>query len=148
MKRMLIVLVAVLAVGAPTAALAEGSGGITGPAFYVNGQTYRTVGTPTDLSGTGAPARSFDHIYAFGDAQMNVATAAPGDPDYNGGRWQVHALSFNTSYTDTLGAHDLDGSGAIDTNDELWSALGDAGPDGARDAGIVRRFVCPAIPIG
>jgi hypothetical protein len=30
--------------------------GVSGPAFYVNRQLYRTVGTPTDLSGTGAPA--------------------------------------------------------------------------------------------
>jgi hypothetical protein len=148
MKRTLIILAAVLAVAAPTAALAKGAGGVTGPAFYVDGEVYRTVGTPTDLSGTGAPARSFDHIYSFGGAQLNVATAAPGDRDYNGGRWQVHALSFTTSYAATLASHDLDGSGAIDTNDELWSALGDTGPDGARDTGIVARFVCPVIPLG
>ena len=78
---------------------------------------------------------------------MNVATAAPGDRDYDGGRWQVHALAFTTSYAQTLAAHDLDDSGAIDTNAELWSALGDAGPDGATDTGIVARFVCPVIPL-
>src|SRR6266581_4486578 len=63
-------------------ALAGGSGGVTGPAFYVDGQLYRTVGTPTDLSGTGAPESSFEVIYSFGDLQPNVATAAPGDPGY------------------------------------------------------------------
>jgi hypothetical protein len=148
MKRTLITLAAALAVAAtPVAASAAGAGGVTGPAFYVNGEVYRTVGTPTDLTRTGAPVHAYDHIYAFGGAQMNVATAAPGDRDYDGGRWQVHALAFTTSYAQTLAAHDLDDSGAIDTNAELWSALGDAGPDGATDTGIVARFICPVIPL-
>ena len=72
----------------------KGAGGVTGPAFYVDGQLYRTVGTPTDFSNTKAPARSFDIIYDFGGLQMNVAEAAPGMKGYNGGRWMVRALSF------------------------------------------------------
>ena len=39
------------------AALAAGSGGVTGPSIYVDGVLYRTVGTPTDFSHTGAPVR-------------------------------------------------------------------------------------------
>ena len=65
--------------------------GVSGPAFYVDHQLYRTVGTPTDLSNTGAPASSFDAIYAFAD-QRSVAEAAPGDRGFNGGRWQVHSV--------------------------------------------------------
>ena len=56
------------------AAMAGGSGGVTGPAFYVDGQLYRTVNTPTDLSNTGAPDSSFDTIYQFFGLQPNVAT--------------------------------------------------------------------------
>src|SRR4029450_6992864 len=48
---------AVLAVAAPASA------GVDGPALYVDGQLYRTVGTPTDLSGTSAPAHAWDVIY-------------------------------------------------------------------------------------
>jgi hypothetical protein len=114
--------------------------------FYVNGSVYRTVGTPTDLSGTGAPASSFDTIYDFGGAQLNVATAAPGDAGYNGGRWQVHALSFDSSYATTLAAHDLDGDGVLDTNAEVSSALADASSTGATDLGVVKSFECPVIP--
>ena len=121
--------------------------GVSGPAFYVNGELYRTVGTPTDISGTGAPAHSFDVIYDFGGAQLNVATAAPGDPGYNGGRWHVHALSFSTSYAATLGAHDLNADGVIDTNAELASALADPTGAGATDLGVVKSFVCPVIPL-
>ncbi len=121
--------------------------GVGGPAFYVNGVLYRTVATPTDLSGTGAPESTFDTIYDFGGAQLNVATAAPGDAGYNGGRWRVHALGWNTDYATTLAAHDENGDGVIDTNTEIWGALADPGPGGASDLGVVKSFVCPAIPL-
>jgi hypothetical protein len=126
---------------------AKGTGGVSGPAFYVDGDLYRTVGTPTDLSGTGAPAQSFDIIYSLGGSQLNVAAAAPGDRDYNGGRWMVHAISFNTNYSTSLAAHDLDGDGVFDSDAEILSALGDAGPSGATDGGVVQMFVCPVIPL-
>ena len=141
-------LVAAAAATVATAVLAAAAGaGVTGPAFYVDGELYRTVATPTDISGTGAPANSFDVIYDLGGAQPNVATAAPGDSDYNGGRWHVHTVSFNTSYAATLAAHDADGDGALDSDAELAAAFADPGPGGARDAGVVKQFVCPAIPL-
>jgi hypothetical protein len=146
MKKLLLVgLVAALAASA--SAYGAGSGGVTGPAFYVDGELYRTVATPTDISHTGAPAHSFDTIYDFGGQQPNVATAAPGDRDYNGGRWMVHALAFNTSWAATVAAHDSNGSGDLDSDAEVQAALADAGPGGATDAGVVKRFVCPAIPL-
>src|SRR5215208_7198223 len=83
---------AVLAV--PAAAM----GGVTEPSLYVDGSLYRTVGTPTDLSNTGAPDSSFETIWDFGGAQPNVVEAGPGQPGFRGGRWQVRTLSFNTSY--------------------------------------------------
>ena len=121
------------------------AGGVSaGPAFYVDGVGYRTVGTPTDLSRTGAPLRSFDTIYDFGGAQLNVATAAPGDRDYNGGRWRVHALSFPAGYVAALTAGDIDGDGVLDSAAELDVALA-AGT--AVDSGVVRSFTCPVIKL-
>jgi hypothetical protein len=105
------------------------------------------VGTPTDLSRTGGPAGSFDTIYDFGGAQKNVATAAPGDAGYNGGRWHVHALGWNTDYATTLAAHDTNADGVIDTNAEVWGALADPGAGGAIDLGVVKSFECPVIPL-
>jgi hypothetical protein len=65
----------VLVVSAPIAS-AAGSGGVTGASFYVDGTLYRTVNTPTDLSNTGGPPKSFDTIYQFFGVQTyNVATA-------------------------------------------------------------------------
>lgn len=139
MKKLLLLAALTFAVAlVPVAA-----GGVTGPAFYVDGQLYRTVGTPTDLSGTGAPAHSRDTLYDFGGAQPNVATAAPGDRDYNGGRWQVHALSF-VDYAAAVAAHDANGSGDLDSDAEIASAL--AAGD-ATDLGVVKEFVCPVIKL-
>jgi hypothetical protein len=145
MKRLLPVLaVACIAlVGGVSAAFANGSGGVTGPSIYVNGVLYRTVGTPTDFSNTGAPDSSFETIYDFGGVQPNVAEAAPGDPGFRGGRWQVHALSFNTSYAATVAAH---GSVNLDSTAEIDAALADPGSGGATDLGVVKLFECPVIP--
>src|SRR3990170_282570 len=101
-----LILAAVLAAIAAGSAAAGGACGVTGPAFYVDGELYRTVGTPTDLSGTGAPAASFDTIYAFGSLQPNVATAAPGDSGYNGGRWKVLVLAFDSGYSGAVASAD------------------------------------------
>ena len=139
LRTVLIVAAAAVAAALPTAA----SSGVGGPAFYVDGVAYRTVNTPTDLSGTGAPAHSFDTIYDFGGLQLNVATAAPGDRDYNGGRWRVHALTF-TNYAAALAAYDANDSGEFDSDAEVAAALAGGA---ARDLGVVKSFVCPVIKL-
>lgn len=131
----------------PTAAFANngnGAGGVSGPAFYVDGQLYRTVGTPTGFSSTGAPDHSFDTIYAFpaSAGQPNVATAAPGDPGFNGGRWRVQVLSF-TNYPAALAAYDANGSGDFDSDEEVLAAI--AG--GAATTSPGPSFECPVIPL-
>ena len=135
---------ATLLVGSASVAAAAGSGGVSGPAFYVDGTLYRTVGTPTDLNGTGAPAWSFDTIYEFFGVQTNVATAAPGDPDYDGGRWMVHGLEF-ADYDAAVAAFDENDSGDFDSDEEIAAALA-AGA--ATDIGVIKMFVCPVIRLG
>jgi hypothetical protein len=146
MKRVLLlgaVGVAALVVFAATA-MAGGAGGVTGPSFYVDGALYRTVGTPTDLSATGGPASSFDTIYQFFGAQpYNVATAAPGDPGYNGGRWRVIGLQF-ADYAAAVAQFDADGSGDFDNAAEVQAALAGGA---ATSLGVVKSFECPVIPL-
>jgi hypothetical protein len=133
--------VALLAL-APLTALA----GVSGPAFYVDGELYRTVGTPSDFSGTGAPAHSYDTIYQFSGAQShNVATAAPGDRDFNGGRWQVQVVGYaaGETYGSALAAFDSNQSGDFDNEDEVEAAI---------YAGVIilsdgPSFECPVIPL-
>lgn len=145
MKRLVpLALVLFASAVAASSALAAGSGGVTGPAFYVDGQLYRTVGTPTDLSGTGAPARSFDTIYSFGGLQPNVATAAPGDKGYNGGRWRVQILAFPMGYAAAVASADTNASGNIDSDEELTSAFTSGR---ASVSGNGPSFVCPVIKI-
>ena len=125
-----------------TAALAgPGAGGVGGPAFYVDRQLYRTVATPTDLSKTGAPDHSFDTIYEFFGLQKNVATAAPGDPGFNGGRWRVHGLQF-TNYVAAVTAYDANDSGDFDSDEEVTAAVAGGA---ATDVGVIKSFVCPVI---
>ena len=76
-----------------------------------------------------------------------MATAAPGDRGYNGGRWMVHAIAYNTSWAATVAAHDANDSGDLDSEDEVLAALADTGPGGATDAGVVKQFVCPVIKL-
>lgn len=126
----------------PLAASAQGSGGVTGPAFYVDGELYRTVLTPTDLSDTGAPDSSFDTLYNFQGAQMfNVSEAGPGDLDYNGGRWIVELV--HGDYSAALAIHDANSSGDFDSAEEVEAALA-AGDLYAVDG---PRFECPVIPL-
>jgi hypothetical protein len=142
-RRLLLAAIAsgLVAVAFGTTATAGGSGGVTGPSFYVDGQLYRTVGTPTDLSTTGAPDHSFDTIYEFFGLQPNVATAAPGDSGYNGGRWRVHGLQF-TNYAAAVAAYDTNGSGNLDSDEEIAAAINGGA---ATDIGVIKSFVCPAI---
>jgi hypothetical protein len=130
------------ATAAVVSAAGNGAGGVTGPAFYVDGELYRTVGTPTDFTGTGAPAHSYDTIYAI-DGQPNVATAAPGDRGYNGGRWQVLPVTID-DYDAALAMADANNSGDLDSDEELEAAV-EVGL--ARIGDTVRSFLCPVIPV-
>jgi hypothetical protein len=139
-----IIVATLLLLPATAFAAGQGAGGVSGVgAFYVDGVAYRTVGTPTDLSNTGAPDHSFDTIYVVGNGQTNVATAAPGDEDYNGGRWQVEVLDFgDTGYAMSLADHDYNGSGTLDSAEEIAAALA----AGYATASAGPTFVCPVIP--
>lgn len=107
------------------------AGGPPGLAFYVDGEQYRTIGTPTDLSGTGAPAHSFDTIYALGNGLANVSDAAPGVGDYNGGRWMVRPVTWSIDPVQLTSAEQV-----LDYAERGWLTIGDP----------VKFFVCPAIP--
>ena len=90
---------AIVAAGLVASAFASSvaAGGPPKLSFYIDDVRYRTVGTPTDFSGTGAPASTYDTIYALGAGLANVADAKPGDTDFNGGRWAVRPITWNTT---------------------------------------------------
>jgi hypothetical protein len=109
------------------------AGGPPGVAFYVDGELYRTVGTPTDFSGTGAPASSFDTVYQFFGTITNVASSAPGDRDFNGGRWMVIGATWNVAPYQ------------LHSEEEVLAAA--AAGDITLSDGPIRLFECPVIPM-
>lgn len=111
------------------------AGGPPGLAFYVDDARYRTVGTPTDLFGTGAPDSTFDRIYALGNGLINVAEAKPGDRDFNGGRWMVLPITWAQGVTPVQYTND-------------WQIL-QAQADGLLTIAStpVKEFVCPVIAV-
>lgn len=147
-RRIPVLLTATSAVLSAVALAGPAAAGVSGPAFWIDGELYRTVATPTDLSGTGAPASTYDAIYSFAGNQRNVAESKPGDRDFNGGRWQVHELAFPSGYAAALSSGDANGSGQIDSTAELQLAF-DGGT--AVDTGVIlRTFVCTVnrVPAG
>jgi hypothetical protein len=92
---------------ATLAAAPAAAGGPPSLSFYIDGARYRTIATPTDLSGTGAPAHSFDAIYALGGSLINVAEAKPGDRDFNGGRWRVYPVTWHTTPVQLTSAEEV-----------------------------------------
>ncbi len=116
------------------AAGAVAAGGPPSLAFYVDGAQYRTVGTPTDFSKTGAPASSFDRIYVLGDGLVNVAEAKPGDRDFNGGRWMVLPVTWNAAPVQLTSAEEVEAAAAA-----VQLTIADA---------PVKLFECPVIPVG
>jgi hypothetical protein len=116
------------------AASSVAAGGPPSLAFYVDGERYRTIGTPTDFSGTGAPASSFDRIYGLGNGLANVAEAAPGDRDFNGGRWMVLPVTWHVTPVQLTSAEQVEQyaqQGALTIADTP-----------------ARMFECPVIPVG
>jgi hypothetical protein len=74
------------------------AGGPPKLSFYIDDVQYRTVGTPTDFTNTGAPSFTYDKIYNLGgNGLVNVADAKPGDTDFNGGRWAVYAVTWHVT---------------------------------------------------
>ncbi|MBI4020595.1 MAG: hypothetical protein HY367_04640 [Candidatus Aenigmarchaeota archaeon] len=98
--------------------------GPPGGAFYAFDQVYRSAVTPAHVPDNG----NFDTLYMFPDCQacVPVSDAAPGMPDYNGGRWAV-VLAYGIT-TQPTNAEDVVASA---------TSLVDTG----------HRFVCPVIKI-
>ncbi len=150
-KTMAVLLTIVAVLSVTSAVAASGAGGIVGPAFYVDGDLYKTVLTPTDISGTKAPAHTFDAIYVIVASDeagvpisaFPVAEAAPGDRDYNGGRWQAHPVSI-ADYAAAIAAFDANGSGDFDSAEEVEAAIASGA---GVDLGVAASFVCPVIKL-
>ena len=96
--------------------------------IYAHDRQFKTIGTPALLPDHGP----FDTIYVLGGELANVADAAPGDMDFNGGRWEVRPITWLTISPTQF------------TNAEQVEAAAMAGQISIGD--VVKRFECPLIP--
>jgi hypothetical protein len=95
--------------------------------IYANDELFRTIGTPTELPDRG----QFDILYALGGDPANVSEAAPGDPGYNGGRWEVRPITWltiePTQFTNADQILEAEAAGEIEIGE------------------VTQRFQCPLI---
>jgi len=114
--------------------------------IWAEGNIYGTVLTDTSFSNT-RPGNT-DVLYNFDMSglvgQRPVAEAAPGDTDYNGGRWSVKIVTFTAQ---GMAAHDPDGDGMV--NFELDNADDVVAHEALGHLTIMDTdvsFECPLIP--
>ena len=111
MKRLMIGASAALLVTLAFATIASANPGKPnfGGAIYADGQLFGTKGAATIPAPNSHNAQSFDVLVRFAN-QPAVAEAAPGNPDFNGGRWILKTATWNTTpyllttYADVLAA--------------------------------------------
>jgi len=124
MSRIRLPLFTILLLALAGTAFAKGPPGGT---IYAHDVAYRTVGTPTDFPDQG----NFDTIYVLGGELANVSDAAPGDMDYNGGRWEVRPITWVSispmQFTNAEDIHAAAQAGQIEIGE------------------VVKRFECPLI---
>lgn len=130
-----------LAVLVATLALASGSAAAN-PALpgriYADGDVFATRGVPDLPAPTDGNAHSFDVLYTFeggADGQQTVAEAAPGERDFDGGRWAVTVVEWTDDATPSSLTGDEDVQDAIDEGDLRVVTVG------------ADYFECPLVPI-
>lgn len=112
------------------------------PALYGDGELWGTKATTELPAPNGKNAQSFDKLIVIvngASGQLPVSEAAPGNPDYNGGRWFTHTAMWNhgapevlTSYDEVMHYYDLG---------ELSIA------EGSFMGGPPAYFLCPLLPV-
>ncbi len=93
---------------APSIAQAAPGAPNFGPALYADGEVWGTKGTTALPAPNGHNNQSFDKLFVITnsnnpDGQLPVAEAAPGNPDYNGGRWFTHTVEWTQAGFDAHG---------------------------------------------
>ncbi|KAB1188151.1 MULTISPECIES: hypothetical protein [Haloferax] len=125
-----------LGVSAAGTAAADASNNPAKPGrIYADDRLFATADV-TDLpKPNGRNDHSFDELYVFVDGSQHAVTeAAPGERDFNGGRWSVTTVEWKESPTETV------------TNDDRLHEL-EASGDIVVIAEGVRYFECPMIPL-
>jgi len=79
-----------------------------GPAVYGDGRAWGTKGAAALSAPSESNLQSFDKLFVVINSnnpagQLPVSEAAPGNPDYNGGRWFTHTVAWTQAGLDAHG---------------------------------------------
>lgn len=97
MKRTITILFLVLALSLAAALPALAQAPNFGEAIYADGRAWGTKGLGELPPPNDSNQQSFDLLFNFSNGaagQLAVAEAGPGNPAYNGGRWDAHSATW------------------------------------------------------
>ena len=135
MRRFIVLSLAAMLVVAAFALPAAAGSPIKPDLIHVDGDTYGTILLKA-LPYNQGNAHSFDNLYVFpNEEQTPIAEFAPGDKDYNGGRWLPIPVTWNVDVDPYV-------LGSVEAL-EAAADLGDVTIGGALTGGT---FLCPLIP--
>lgn len=118
-------------------------------ALYGDGEVWGTKGAAA-LPAPKNNLQSFDKLFVITnsnnpDAQLPVAEAAPGNPEFNGGRWFTHTVEWTQAGFDAHGVVPI-----LKSYDDvmLHASLGHlAITPGSFEGGPPAYFECPMLPV-
>jgi hypothetical protein len=135
---------------APVSAQAAPGAPNFGPALYGDGEVWGTKGTTALPAPNDHNTQSFDKLFVITnsnnlDGQLPVSEAAPGNPDYNGGRWFTHTVEWTQAGFDAHGTVPV-----LTSYDEVMHhyQLGHLNiTTGSPEGGPPDYFQCPLLPV-
>ncbi|MGD2053196.1 MAG: hypothetical protein PVG45_03730 [Gammaproteobacteria bacterium] len=119
------------------------------PSVYGDGEVWGTKGTTALPAPTPSNRQSFDNLYVVTNSnnpqgQLPVSEAAPGNPEYNGGRWFTHTVEWTAA---GFQAHGIVPVLTSDEDIDLHQSLGHlVVTPGSFPDGPPVYFQCPMLP--
>jgi hypothetical protein len=123
------------------------------PALYADDELWGTKGTTELPAPNDHNHQSFDALYVITNSntteglQLPVGEAAPGNPDYNGGRWDTHTVTWTMAGFMEYGYVPLLTSYAdiIDNYNDGYLTITEGSPGGP--GAPPDYFQCPLLPV-
>jgi hypothetical protein len=120
------------------------------PALWGDGEVWGTKGTTTLPAPNHHNLQSFDNLYVITNSnapqgQLPVSEAAPGNPNYNGGRWFTHTVEWTE---DGFLAHGIVPVLMSEDDIDLHESMGHLMiTPGSFPGGPPVYFQCPLLPV-
>ena len=149
-KAILSLTLMVLVFIATTAGLADRGKPNFMPSLYGDGEMWGTKGTTVLPAPNDHNLHSFDVLYVITNSnnpngQLPVAEAAPGNPDYNGGRWFTHTVEWTAAgFMDRGIVPVLTSEVDIENHEDLGHLII---TPGSFPGGPAVYFQCPLLPV-